>query len=556
MSASDKKKLRKEAAAAALTEKQKRELAEAKKLKAATFSFVAIMLALVLVAGAVLGVRAVNNSGIIERNTIAAVIGSHELDSVMVKYYFTDHIQNLYQQWNNQYGSSFATYISSLGLDLNAPLNAQKSAMDPNKTWAEYFLDDALEKAKNDFALYDKAMSEGFKLSEDEQKALDSNDQMLQIYALYGGYQNVDQYLRAIYGYGANAKSYNEYSKITTIASAYSNAHSNSLTYNDAAIDAYGGEGSEKFNNFSFFSFAIYSVDVSSYLTGGTKDDAGKITYSDDEIAAAQKKAEQIANALKETGGLEALDAAISALEINADKETSVTSTKNESIRYTDLPEAYQEWMGSAERKNGDITVIPDERESTDADGNKVKTIDGYIVLCFMERNDNNKPLANVRHLLVKFDGEPDSKGEYSEDVKKKAKEEAEKYLQEWKDGAATEDSFIELVKKYSDDGTKDSGGLIEDMHPDSPYVESFLAWSLNDDRNPGDTEVIVSEYGYHVMYYSSDDTLTYRDYMITEELRANDMEKWNNDIIKDITITIGDTKRLNLDLKISSIAS
>ena len=556
MSASDKKKLRKEAAAAALTEKQKKEQAEAKKLKATTISFVAIMLVIALVAATVLTVRGVNNSGIIDRNTIAAVTGSHELNSIMVNYYFTDHIRNLYQQWKNDYGDNLSIYISMMGLDLNAPLNAQKSAIDADKTWAEYFLDAALDKARTDLALYDKAMAEGFKLSEDEQKALDSNEQMLQIYALYGGFQNAKQYLRAIYGYGADVDSYNEYSKISTIASAYYTAYSDSLTYNDAAIREYE---KDKFDNFSSFSYAIYSVNVSDYLTGGTKGEDGNVTYTDDEIAAAEKKAEEIANSLKEAGSLEALDAAISALEINAEEENAVASTKNDLIKYTDLPEEFRKWMADKERKNGDLTVIPNESTTTDADGKETKTTNGYSVLGFMERSDNTRPLANVRHLLVQFEGgTTDSKGNktYSDAEKAKAKEEAEKYLQEWKDGAATEDSFIELVKKNSDDGSKETGGLFEDIHPESPYVESFLAWSLDSDRKAGDTGVIVSDYGYHVMYYSSDDELTYRDYMIREELRENDVEKWYNGIIEPATITTGKTNRLNLDLTIASIAS
>jgi len=559
MSASDKKKLRKEAAAAALTEKQRKEQAEAKKLKAATISFVAVILVFVLIAASVLGVRGINNSGIIDRNTIAAVTGNHELNSIMVNYYFTDHIQNLYQQWKSDYGDNLSVYISMMGLDLNAPLNAQQSAMDADKTWAEYFLDAALNKARTDLALYDKAMAEGFELSEDEQSALDSNEQMLQIYAMYGGFQNANQYLRAIYGYGANVDSYNEYAKITTIASAYYTAYSESLTYNEAAIDAYGGEGADKFDNYSSFSYAIYNVNVSDYLTGGTEDEDGNVTYNDDEKAAAQKKAEEVANGLKEAGGLDALDAAIAALEINAEKETTVSSTKNDLVKFTDLPEEFREWMANSERKNGDITVINNESKTTDADGKETTTVNGYYVLCFMERNDNLRPLANVRHLLVQFEGgTTDSQGNktYSDTEKAKAKEEAEKYLQEWKDGAATEDSFIELVKKNSDDGSKDSGGLFEDIHPESPYVESFLAWSLDSARKPGDTGVIISDYGYHVMYYSSDDALTYRDHMITEDLRAEDVEEWYNAIIEPTTITTGKTNRLNLDMTIASIAS
>ena len=557
MSASDKKKLRKEAAVAALTEKQKKEQAEAKKLKAATISFVAIMLVIALVAASVLTVRGINNSGIIDKKTIAAVSGSHELNSVMVNYYFTDHIQNLYQQWQSDYGDSFSVYISMMGLDLNAPLNEQKSSVDSTMTWAEYFLDGALNKARTDLALYDKAMAEGFKLSEDDQAALDSNEQMLQIYALYSGYSNVNQYLRAIYGYGSDVESYNEYAKISTIASAYYTAYSDSLTYNDAAIREYE---KDKFDNYSSFSFSIYTVNVSDYLTGGTKDDKGNVTYTDEEIAAAEKKAEEVANTLKETGSLDALDAAISALEVNADAENTVTTTKYDLVKYTDMTEDYQKWLANADRKNGDITVIKNESTSTDADGKVVKTLNGFDVLCFAERSDNHYNVANVRHILVQFEGgTTDSKGNktYTEAEKATAKAEAEKLLQQWKDGAATEESFIAMVKDNTDDsGSKETGGLYEDIHPESTYVESFLAWSTDSARKPGDTGVIVSDYGYHVMYYSSDDALTYRDYMITEDMRTADVDKWYEGITKDATITVGETKRLNLDMSVSSIVS
>ena len=62
MSASDKKKLRKELAAAQLTERQLKELAEAKKTKRLSIAFVVIMLAIVVTTVGILGVKLVNSS--------------------------------------------------------------------------------------------------------------------------------------------------------------------------------------------------------------------------------------------------------------------------------------------------------------------------------------------------------------------------------------------------------------------------------------------------------------------------------------------------------------
>ncbi len=554
MSASSKKKLRKEAQAAMLTEKQKKEQAEAKKLKAITISFVAVMLAVVLTATGILSVRGINNSGIIDKNTIAAVIGQHELNSIEMNYYFVDHVRNMYHQWETDYGDSTSMYLSMMGLDLNKPLNEQKSTIDENQTWADFFLDGAMKKAKDDYAMYDKAMADpNFELPASDKAALETNEQMLDLYATYGGFKSANKYLQAIYGHGANVESYNKYSEVTAVASAYYNAYKESLTYNDAAIREHE---KDKFDNYSSFSYAVYAVNVSDYLTGGTKNEDGNTTYTDAEKEAAQKKAEEIANQLQAAAGLDELDQAIAALEINKDK--TVSSTKNDLIKYTELSASYKTWLADKEREAGDITVIPNESTTKDADGNETKTVNGYYVLAFRERNDNLRPLANVRHNLVKFEGgTTDASGNktYSDTEKATAKAEAEKLLQAWKDGNATEETFIEMVKNNTDDtGSKETGGLFEDLHPDSPYVESFLAWSLDTARKTGDTGIIVSDYGYHIMYYVGDDTLTYRDYMISEDLRAADVEKWCNGIVEPVTITSGKTNRLNLDLIISSI--
>lgn len=98
----------------------------------------------------------------------------------------------------------------------------------------------------------------------------------------------------------------------------------------------------------------------------------------------------------------------------------------------------------------------------------------------------------------------------------------AGKYLQEYLDGDKTEDSFAALADEYSDDtstvkpkndsssgnaqntnSSGKTGGLISDMDT-GEYVAPFEAWAYDESRQPGDTGIIESEYGYHVMYYVS----------------------------------------------------
>ena len=544
MSASDKKKLRKEQAAAQLSERQLHEQAEAKKLKRTTYTFVAIMLVVALTAVGVLGVRAVNHSGIIDKNTIAATTGEHKLNSVHMNYYLNDYIRN----WASSYGENLSVYAGMMGLNINSPISEQVTNSETGETWADRFLNDALAKAKSDYALYDKAMAEGFKLTEDQQEALDMSGEQLKLYAMYYGYSNANAYLRAAYGYGSTVDSFMEYNKVATIAQAYYNQYKDSLKYDDAAIREHDNKEP---NAYTSFNYASYYLSCSSFLTGGTTDDKGNKTYSDAEQAAAAAKAEEIAKALAASADVEALDKAIAALEINKDKKDAA-STKNTAVMYSGIPTVLQSWLADKARAEGDITYIANESTSKDADGKEIKTINGYYVVIFQTRDENLQPLANVRHLLVNFEGgTTDSNGNktYSDAEKAKAKEEAEKLLQQWKDGEATEESFIALVKEHTDDtASKETGGRYEDIHRDSNDMPHFKNWAVDADRKPGDTGVVVSDYGYHVMYYVGDDDMTYRDYMISEELRAADLEKWHTGITDAATITTGNTKRLNLD--------
>ncbi len=554
MSASDKKKLRKEQSSAQMTEKQKKAQAEAKKLRAISVTFVIVMIVVALTAASVLVVRTVNNSGIIDRNTIAATVGDQELNSIQMNYYLMDEVRNTYAQWQESYGDSVALYASLMGVDVSKPINEQVYDEESGQTWAEFFLESALEKAKSDYALYNKAIAESFKLSEEEQKSFDSLSSTLELYAAYSGYKNADKYLSAIYGYGADVESYTEYSKIATIASAYYNKHREDLTYDATKIDEYE---KDKFDNYSSFDYASYYVSASSYLKGGTKDENGTTTYSDEDRAAALAEADRIAKELATNKDVESLDKAIAALEINKDNKNAA-STKNKDVMYSSVPtDTLKAWLADKARTEGEIGIVVNESTTTDADGKETKTTNGYYVVIFQGRDDNLRLLANVRHILVSFEGGTtgsDGNKVYSETEKAKAKAEADDLLKQWQEGKADNDSFVELVKKHSDDSSASTGGLFEDIHAASPYVDTFRDWAIDPERKPNDAGVIESPYGYHVMYYVKDGDMTYRDYMITEDMRAEDIEKWHQEILKPVTATKQDTHRLNLHLIMSEI--
>ena len=149
MSASDKKKLRKEQEAANLTEKQLTQQKEDKQLKNATIAFAAVM---ILVIAIVLGSTAMNwydNSGIPARSTTALTVGEYELSNADLNYYFIDAVNMFYNDIYEQY-STYATMAAQAiyGLDMTQPLNAQYYNEANGETWADYFLSAAKENAQ------------------------------------------------------------------------------------------------------------------------------------------------------------------------------------------------------------------------------------------------------------------------------------------------------------------------------------------------------------------------------------------------------------------------
>lgn len=554
MSASSKKKIRKEQNADLMTDRQKKEQAEAKSVKRLTVIFCIVMVAVVAAFLITNLVGSINRSGVIEKNTIAATVGDHKLNSVVMNYYFYGAVNSMYSDVYNTYGDYASSYIKYTGLDLSLPLDEQIYDEETGKTWADYFLDSAIESAKSDYALYDLAVAENFEMPEDMQTSINNALLNVQFYAAYSGLNDANAYLRNIYGNGSTLENYEEYLKVSTLASAYYNAKVDSLEYDDPAIREYE---TGRYNEFSAFTYASYNVTYSDFLTGGTTDEDGKTTYSDEEKDAARKAAEVAALSLTDATTVEEMNAAIAAIEAYAKKETKPTCSTSTDIMYTSLNEEYAKWFASDERKAGDVNVFPNTSKSTDADGNEIEVVNSYTVVMYLSTNKNLEHLANVRHILIGFEGgtkDDDGKTTYSDEEKAAAKQKAEDLLQQWKDGEATEESFIALVKDNTDDtASAETGGLYEEIHRDSNYVESFRNWAIDSSRKAGDTGIVESDYGYHIMYYIGADELTYRDYLITQDMTNEDMEAWYDGVLENVTVIEGNTSKINKGLVYSA---
>lgn len=545
MSASSKKKLRKELNAQQLTEKQQQAQKEAKKLKITTIAFVAVILAIVVAFVAIVVVNGVKNSGVFEKNTIAATVDGEEINSIEFNYYYNDLISNTYSEWQSSYGDYLSAYMSMMGLDLSKPLSEQTYFGDESMTWADYFVDYALNKLKSDYALYNAAQAAGFTLTEEQQTDITNNILTMGMYAQLYGYTDLEHYLTTNYGTGASEKTYTEYCTVSAIASAYYNAHGAELTYDDADIRAYDDVDPTLYNGYDF---AYYYLNASTFLHQDAEEDHDHSAHTEEETAAALQQAKEAADSLRNAKTVVELDEAIAALPINEGK--TAASTKSNGALGGTISSLYKTWLTSGSRKENDVQVFAYESTSTDEDGNETTVVNGYYVVMYRGMTTNERPVGNVRHLLVTF--EEDEEGNVSIKAKEDAKAKADGYLKQWQDGEATEESFIELVKAHSDDSSASTGGLFEDITPVSNYVENFRNWAIDENRQVGDTGVIETEYGYHVMYYVGASELNYRDMMIENDLRVEELEAWYNDIVEATDAQLGDTKYVNKDMILS----
>ena len=163
-------------------------------------------------------------------------------------------------------------------------------------------------------------------------------------------------------------------------------------------------------------------------------------------------------------------------------------------------------WLFDSSRQEGDTTSI--------------EVGDNYYVLYFISRGRNEYNTKNVRHILVRYDTTVDDSGNeiVTDEAKEEAMATAEEIYDVWKSGDATEESFAELANERSEDGAV--GGLYENVYK-GEMVASFENWCYDESRQPGDTEIIESDYGCHIMYFVGDGEQYYK-VQVADAIKTN----------------------------------
>lgn len=438
----------------------------------------------------------------------SVTIGSHKLSRTELNYFYIDSV--------NEYCNQYDQYLSFL-LDTSKPLDEQFYDQESGTTWADAFLDMAIDNAKQTYAMYDLAVAAGHKLSADEQAALDATYNSMDSIAKQKGFTNVNSYLKAYYGDGACEASYKEYYHAKVFASTYHMRYLEDLkaSYDDAALRAYESGREFAYNAYNYVTLYLPVKDFD------TADNAQAIAQT---LAVSK-------NATKEK-----LDKAYRKLYPDA----KYAAVENVQVAYSNVPAELQEWLGSEDRTSGDITYTKSSNNL------------GYYVAIYQGVNDNTYYLPNVRHILIAFEGgTTDAFGTttYSDAEKMAAWNRAQAVLKLWKDGEKTEASFAALAQEHSaDPGSSKNGGLYEEILP-GQMVTSFNDWCFDPQRKPIDTGIVNTEFGCHIMFFSGVSDLTYRDYLITADKLQEDLFDWETNLNETTKVEIHDTSEVKADL-------
>ena len=130
-----------------------------------------------------------------------------------------------------------------------------------------------------------------------------------------------------------------------------------------------------------------------------------------------------------------------------------------------------------------------------------------------------DKNVVTIRHILIRPEDSADE-GSWAQ-----AQAKANEIYQTWQDGDKTEESFAALAEEYSEDNAE-SGGLYEDVYP-GQMVTAFNDWCFADGRQSGDSGIVQTEYGYHIMYFVAEgDTIYWREVVRQDAILAQVYDK------------------------------
>ncbi len=456
------------------------------------------------------------------KNAVAATVGDHEYTTTEVAYYYNSVANNYISQ---------AQQYSQLGMDMGYDTSLSPSEQTYNEeegtTYADYFLQQALDQLQRVTILCDAAEQEGYTLSEEGQQSVEDNMDALYTYSVQSGAGSEESYLRMIYGRNMTKSLFEEMLTNAILADEYAQSKSDSFTYSDEDLETYYEENAASLDSYEYRYCYIYA-DIPESTTD---EDGNTVEPTEEETQAAMDAASAEADAM--VAEVQSGTDFNTAAQNHVDEDTAESYTDPEYNHQTDtlgssLSSTYQEWLTDDSRQAGDVTSI--EMEGS-----------GYCVVQFLgrERDDSSYQTLTYRNIEVVAEtthNDEDDTDLPTEEQRAAAESEAQSLLEQWQSGDATAESFGTLAQENSDDeSTRDNGGLNENANRDN-LSSTLTDWLFADDRQAGDTTIVEvtdssgNVTGYQILYLESFGEIRWK-YQATNSLRTDDYNAWYEDL-------------------------
>lgn len=396
---------------------------------------VAGALALLIIAGTVLGVMAGN--GFFRRRSVSMETPNFTVTDQMMCYY----VYSLFQGYVNQYGQS-------AGITLETSM--KKQFLEPDYSWFDHSSERAQANLHQILLFAEKAKEQGVTVSEEERQSIDQYLESVDMTA----YQKV---------FSCTKEDLRQALELSSLATTMHSKLMEEIEITDQEITDYYKK------NEKYFKKIDYKVIVFPYGENGWVESA----------ESAKDAAEQLARAKTEVEYEEKATAILDMLGAN-DVDISNQLENAEYTNYYVEGDKFFEWAYADGRKT--LETYVQEAETA---------YYVYQLMSLPARDDTHT--VDVRHILLTADT-------YGSDDKAKAK--AEELLNNWKKGAATDATFAALATSFTEDpGSQETGGLYTGVVT-GEMVKEFDAWCFDAARQKGDTGIVKTTHGYHIMYF------------------------------------------------------
>lgn len=383
--------------------------------------------------------------------------------------------------YNNFTNDNYLANYAQQGLDTSVDYDKQYYDESTGETWADYFENTTVEELRYIGYYYNAAKEAGMKLSKTEQEQLDAAMDQVVVQAQTAG-QTTGAFLKEQYGEYVGLKTMRKTQEMRYLAQRYMQQLSTTDKVSEEEVQSYRNDNLQQLEIASFRYLPMpYTADNKEAIRVKSEELKGKLTDSATFTETVKPYAEK-------------------AIQTQITDEytliTNVTSL-NENI-----PANIREWLFTNGVKVNDTSILDSEEQSC-----------FYVVLMDKAPHINEEMLFSVRHLLVKAEGGKSGDGtaaEPTEEQWKAAQDKAQGFLDQFNKTDKSELAFAQLADENSEDIASTSGsdasnygGLLAQNQP-GKLVAPFEAWSLDPSRKYGDVGMVKTEYGYHLIYYIS----------------------------------------------------